>query len=203
MSNSPNNQASIEYEAKFLNIDHDEMRTKLDALGATCKVPERTMHRVVLDYPDGRLESLPSRLRIRDEGDKVTMTYKFPSQEKFEHEMEIIVDSFANTLQLMQSIGFEVKTKVENKRETWQLDGVEVVLDTWPWVSPFMEIEAQDEAEVRHIAEQLGLHWSDAIFGDFDAACRATYPNMPPNISAYDNAVIDFDQPVPKALLGE
>jgi adenylate cyclase, class 2 len=191
-------QPKIEYEAKFLNIEHSTMREKLKQLGATCAVPERTMRRVVLDYKDRSLSALPSRLRIRDEGDKVTMTYKRPSEDRFEYESEVVVDSFAQALELMQGIGLEVTTKVVNKRETWTFDGVEIVLDTWPWTHPFIEIEADSEAEVKRITELLGLDWQEAIFGDFDAVCRAQYPNMPSTASAYDQPLIDFDQPAPK-----
>jgi inorganic triphosphatase YgiF len=57
-----------EIEVKFLNVSHKNVREKLAKLGAKCTVPMRLMRRVVVDYPDKRLQkSGDSWMRIRDE----------------------------------------------------------------------------------------------------------------------------------------
>jgi len=43
-----------EIEAKFLDIDHEAMRAKLDALGAKLIEPVRQMHRVNYDVLGSR-----------------------------------------------------------------------------------------------------------------------------------------------------
>ena len=65
-----------EIEAKFLNVDHNEFREKLRSLGATLEQPMRLMRRKNFDYPDGRLREIGGWVRVRDEGDKVTLAYK-------------------------------------------------------------------------------------------------------------------------------
>jgi adenylate cyclase class 2 len=66
-----------EIEAKFLDVDHDALRAKLRALGAVCEQPMRTMFRKGFDFPDRRLRKEKNGwVRIRNEGDKVTMSYK-------------------------------------------------------------------------------------------------------------------------------
>lgn len=62
-----------EIEAKFLDVDHDEIRAKLKGLSAVCEQPMRTMVRNNFDYPDLRLEKVGGWIRVRDEGDKITM----------------------------------------------------------------------------------------------------------------------------------
>jgi hypothetical protein len=39
------------------------------------------------------------------------------------------------------------------------------VLDEWPAVPPFCEIEASTEDQVRAAATELGFDWKDALFG--------------------------------------
>jgi hypothetical protein len=41
-----------EIEAKFLNVDHDEVRAKLLAKHAVCVHPMRLMRRELFDYSD-------------------------------------------------------------------------------------------------------------------------------------------------------
>ena len=59
-----------EIEASFLDIDKDEIRAKLKAAGATLGYAEVLMRRVVFDTGPH------SFARVRDEGDKIVMTYK-------------------------------------------------------------------------------------------------------------------------------
>ncbi|RTK94958.1 CYTH domain-containing protein [Candidatus Saccharibacteria bacterium] len=81
---------STEIEAKFLRIDHHALREQLKAIGAVCEQPMRTMHRVILDFPDGGLKKQHAWARVRDEGDKVTVTYKRDVDKSFGsvHEIE-------------------------------------------------------------------------------------------------------------------
>ena len=65
-----------EIEAKFPDINPDELRKKLLEAGAVLVHEERFMRRKVFDYPDSRLEKIGGWVRVRDEGDKVTFTYK-------------------------------------------------------------------------------------------------------------------------------
>jgi hypothetical protein len=46
----------IEIEAKFLNIDIEDIRTKLGVAGGKLELPMRIMRREHFDYPDGRYQ---------------------------------------------------------------------------------------------------------------------------------------------------
>jgi adenylate cyclase, class 2 len=63
-----------EIEVKFLDVDFNLMREKLKQLGAVCEQPMRLMRRAIIETPE--LEAKGGFLRVRDEGDKVTLTYK-------------------------------------------------------------------------------------------------------------------------------
>ena len=59
-----------EIEATYIDINKDDFRAKLKAAGAECVKPERLMRRTVFDTGPH------SFARVRDEGDKIVMTYK-------------------------------------------------------------------------------------------------------------------------------
>jgi adenylate cyclase class 2 len=170
----------IEIEAKFLDLDHDEMRSKLQAVGAVLEQPMRLMRRTIFDYPDHRLQQGErwGRLRVRDEGDKSTITYKSGGEKEYSKEIETTIGSYETMLQLLETIGLVAYSFQESKRETWRLDDVEIVLDIWPWLKPYIEIEGESEKDIREVATSLGLFWENAAFGNVDTAYRRDYPGM-------------------------
>lgn len=171
---------NTEIEAKFLGLSHDEIRNKLTKLGAVCEQPMRTMHRVILDFPDDTLHKNHAWARVRDEGDKVTITYKRDVEKSFGsvEEIEVVVNSYPEAIKLMEALGLKVLSSQESKRETWKLNDVEIVLDEWPWVPPFAEIEGPSKDAVMTVAGQLGLEWSTAIFGSITNVYEHYFPNM-------------------------
>lgn len=189
-----------EIEAKFLNVNHDEMRAKLKTLGAVCEKPLRTMRRTVFDFADGRIEASRCRLRVRDEGDKVTITFKDRGDKQYEDEIETTVGSYETMVELLQKLGLQPRSERVTRRETWRYQNVEVVLDEWPWIKPCMEIEGTSEADIKACAEALGLDWKDAGFGSVETAYRAEYPGIGPDEHLGDIGVVDFDRPVPPWL---
>ncbi len=170
-----------EIECKFLNIDHDDVRSKLKVLGAECTNPMRMMRRVVIDYPDRRMQvQQDGWIRIRDEGDKITLTYKQTTEHEFggANEIEVTVSDYQKTIDIFLAMGMVIHTDQETKRETWKIGEVEVVLDEWPWLNPFIEIEGLTEDAVKGVAKQLGYNWDDAIFGSVTVAYRHQYPRI-------------------------
>ncbi len=55
----------VELEAKFANIQLDEMRKKLKKIGATLVHPETLMRRKVYEHPTNKQSDW---FRVRDEG---------------------------------------------------------------------------------------------------------------------------------------
>lgn len=166
-----------EIEAKWLKINHYEMRKLLKSKGAKLVHPERLMVRTVFDYPDMRLEKIGGWVRVRDESDKVTLSYKQLNDRSVNgtKEVSLIVDSYDNARQFLESIGLKSNAYQETKRESWTLDGADIELDTWPWISTFMEIEASSEAQLKLVAEKLGLNFDDALHGSVETAYQAEY----------------------------
>ena len=157
------------------------------------------MRRALIEEPHHETDN--SFLRIRDEGDKVTMTFKRRADPRGNtidngQEIEVIVSSFEDTIELLREAGWSYKTFQESRRETWRLGGVEVVIDEWPWLQPMIEIEGDSEEGVRAAADKLGFDWDEAVFGSCEVVYHRDYPNMTVR-GSIDIKEARFSDPVP------
>jgi len=166
-----------EVEAKFPNIEPSSFRSILTQLGAIQEYPEILMRRRNFDYDDHRLEKIGGWIRVRDEGDKVTLTYKQLSDRTLHgtKEIEVVVNDFDKTCDLLISIGMISKAYQETKREKWKFGNVEITIDTWPWVPPFIELEGPNEEDVKMSASLLGLDWNKAMHGSVETIYQMHY----------------------------
>lgn len=165
-----------EYEAKFLDIDINEMRKKLSSLGAECVHSERMMHRVV--FESEYLQNRRAWLRVRNEGDVTKLTLKAASDATDItriKEVEVSVADFKATVDLLIGLGLEQKRYQENKRESWRLGDISIELDSWPNIPPYIEIEAGSEEEVRSVSENLNFDYESAVFGSADEVYKNHY----------------------------
>ncbi len=172
----------IEYEATFTNINKDEYRKKLEGIGAKLLKSEFLQKRVVFELPKGH-EIKGGWLRVRDEGDKITMSLKIVDGNKIENQKELClrVDNFEHATEFLISIGCTKKGYQESKRELWVLNGVEITIDEWPFLEPYLEIEGKSEKEVKNVSEKLGLDYSTAMFCAVDTIYSKKY-NLPENV---------------------
>ena len=188
-----------EIEAKWLNIDHDELRAKLKKAGAELVQPERLMIRNIYDYPDLRLTEKKGWVRVRNEGDKVTMSFKQQNDKSLHgtKEVNLVVDSFDEADAFLRALGLKCKSTQETKRESWKLGNVEIELDTWPWIPPYVEIEAPSESELHDVARTLDLDESKGLPGAVSVAFRDIYELTPGELNTWES--ITFS-PVPDLL---
>ena len=163
---------AIEYEATFPNINKDEVRERLKNAGANLVRPEFLQKRMPFNLPKEK-HSPNKFVRVRDEGDKITLSYKSFEGNKIEDQKEIclVVNDFDDAVELLKAIGCEPKSFQESKRELWKLDGVEIMIDTWPFLEPLVEVEGKSEEEVKKVSEKLGFDYSKAMF----CACTTLY----------------------------
>jgi adenylate cyclase class 2 len=168
---------NVEYEATFCDINVDEIREKVKNLNGKLLKPMFSQKRTVFNFPKGH-EIKGGWLRVRDEADKITMTLKIMESNGFiegQKEIELIVNSYENAVNLLKTMGAEEKAVQETKRELWELDGVELMIDWWPFLKPVIEIEGKNEIEVKKVAEKLGFDWNKAIFDSIDYVYSRKY----------------------------
>lgn len=158
-----------EIEAKFLNVDRAQVRARLAAAGFVCLKPDFLMKRTVFSIPGGGRSAWA---RVRDEGDKVTLSYKNvrdANSVSGVDEISLVVSDFESACHLLTACGLTEKSYQETRREIWQKGDVEVSIDAWPGLPAFVEIEAPAAAQVQDAAAALGFEWAAAVFGAVDA----------------------------------
>lgn len=160
-----------EFEATFLDIDKDAYREQLAQAGATCVKSETMMRRVVFDTGPH------SFLRVRDEGDKIVMTFKQVDQLALDgvNESNVDVSNYEDTITILEASGLRIKARQTTLREIWQLDGAEITIDTWSQLPPYTEIEGESPGAVEKVARKLGFEMSEAIFGSVDQIYHRYY----------------------------
>ncbi len=187
-----------EIEAKFIHIDVEKLRDKLKALEAVF-IGSFDYKRKSYDFPGLPLAEKHAWVRVRDEGDKVVMTYKQRLEANSEtmrdggmKEVEIVVSDFTTADQFLKSIGMIEKFYEENKRERYILDTVEVDIDTWPMIDPYVELEGNSWENVEAVAKKLGFDWSTHL------RCSTMQIYKMNNINENEYSVITFTEQIKK-----
>lgn len=150
---------NTEYEAKILNINIAEVIERLEQLGAQ-KIKDYTFRRYVFD-------TIPQQanrwVRLRSDGDKTTLTVKQIESDEIDgtNEWEVDVSDIDMTLKILEKIGIEPRGYQENLRSEYRLDGVEISIDTWPQLDPYVEIEGSSKDDVIATADKLGYKEAD------------------------------------------
>ena len=153
--------ANVEYEARVLEINHDEIIKKLEALGAK-KVFESLQQRYVYDL---KPKEENRWIRLRTNGKKTTLTIKSIESQTISgtKEQEIEVDDFDKTNEILETLGFKNRGFQENKRIQYVLDGIEIDLDRWPLIPEYLEIEGPDEESVIEMLKKLGITQDEIV----------------------------------------
>jgi len=128
---------NIEYELRVLEINKDEIINKLNELNATL-VEDSFQRRYVYDFNPIN----PNKwIRLRTNGTTTTLTIKDVTEKSVDgtKELEIVVDDFDKTNDILHELGYNSKGLQENKRIKYDLNGVEVDIDTWPLIPTYLK----------------------------------------------------------------
>lgn len=158
-----------ELEVKVLNIDLEEMESKLKSLGATLIGKELQVNTLIDSKENYIQNNLDSYLRIREtksllkEEIKFTLTMKKNiNREGIRENIEINTDiSDKNAmLEILKSLGYYVFQEGHKERTSYVLNNARFDLDRWDeltYPEPYMEIEVNDEDELKEIVKLLDI----------------------------------------------
>ena len=155
---------AVETEAKFYLLHPEALEERLRRLGP--KLVDARLRELNLrfDTGDGALRRAGRVLRLRQDK-RARLTFKdsdsMPPGSLSRRELEVTVSDFGETRELLEALDYQVAFTYEKFRSTYQLGRLEIVLDELPY-GHFIEIEG-DEAEIRPVAESLGLAWQAVI----------------------------------------
>lgn len=151
----------IEYELRKLEVNVDEIKKKLKEANAKY-IAKKNFRRHVFDV----IPSNPkSWIRLRTDGNVTTLSVKEIVSDKIDGtlEWETSVDSFDDTLSMLEKIGVKSRGYQENTRTEYDLDGVQICIDEWPEIPPYLEIEGIDEKSVIKAAESISINKNELI----------------------------------------
>lgn len=182
------NMSRIEYEVRVLEIDKDEIQGKLKELNAIL-IEDVFQKRYVYDFKP----AVPSKwIRLRTNGSKTTLTIKNVESSNIDgtKEVEIEVSDFNATNEILGELGYSPRGIQENKRIKYDLNGVEVDIDTWPKIPTYLEIEGTSEEEVYNVLQLLGIPKEKATSLDVQSIYEEIYGidlDKEPNLSFEEN----------------
>ncbi len=156
-----------EYEVVFMDINREELIQKIMDLWWICSKKNTLMKRVIFETLNNKRWSY---LRVRDEWDKITCTYKQEDLLKTDinsiKELETVVEDFDIMVNIFRKLWLVEKSYQETYREVWEINGeIEFMIDLWPWLKPYIEIEWENEEVVKKYSQLLWFNYDDWIFG--------------------------------------
>jgi len=153
-----------EVEIKFLVLELAALREKLRAAGFHEQTPRTHEMNVLYDLPGQALRSRGELLRIRQYGDKWTLTHKAPAtsgKHKSRVETETELADGGALERILHVLGLKEIFRYEKYRSEWSDGQGHVVLDETP-IGHFAEIEGAPDW-IDAMAAKLGIAERDYI----------------------------------------
>lgn len=152
---------NTEIEVRLLDIDKEDLISKLEKNNAKF-IGDWLQIRYVYDFKPVD----PHRwIRLRTNGITNTLTIKEVSDKSIEgtKELEIKVSSIEITDKILEKLGYTKRSIQENKRIRYILNDVEIDIDTWPHLNPYVEFEGNSVEEIKKVVELLELDYNKCI----------------------------------------
>ena len=147
-----------EIECRLLEVNVEEFIKKIKLNGAIF-VGDWVQVRHIYDFNPVKENSW---IRLRTNGVETTLTIKeiHNSQIDGTKELEIVVSNFNTTDELLNKLGYHARSKQENRRIRYMLDDVEIDIDFWPMITPYVEFEAKSEQAIKDLCKKLELDFN-------------------------------------------
>ena len=142
-----------ELELRILDVDVTKVIKKLNSLGAK-KVGSWDYTRYIYDTNPVDENKW---IRLRFDGKKTELTYKNYRSNLIDgvEELEIEVSDLEKANQFLEILGYTHRSVQQNKRIRYMLDDVEIDIDTWPHLNPFVEVEGPTVDKVNKTIDLL------------------------------------------------
>ncbi|MDP4177222.1 MAG: CYTH domain-containing protein [Bacillota bacterium] len=161
-----------EMEIKIININLDDIKEKMNTIGAP-KVKSENQINKIFDFPDKRLLKNKGYARIRIVQDMLhnttiyyMTTKKMLSQEKYKvmDECETEIKDGEQGENIFKALGLELLRSIQKYRESYQYKNTLIEIDIneksfCPF--PYLEIESEDENELQEVVKLLGYTMED------------------------------------------
>ena len=159
---------NVEREIKVRFASKNAAHEAVKSVGATPLRSKRLQKDALFDWPDERLRQSQCVLRVRQENEDCTLTFKGPPESasmKVREEIESTAGNRSNLVTILERLGLEVWFRYEKYREEFTFNGVIVAIDETP-VGIFIELEGEENV-IHQIAGSLGWSQEDYILDSY------------------------------------
>lgn len=149
-----------EIEIRILNIDKKKFIEDIIALGAK-KQSECLQKRYVYDFNPVNPRKW---IRLRTNGVKNTITVKEIIDNQVidgTNELEVEVSDFNIANLILKELGYVPRNYQENHRIVYNLNEVEISIDTWPKIPTYVELEAKSEELIKKLLSIIEYNEKD------------------------------------------
>lgn len=147
---------NLEYECSVLDYDIEAFKKKLANLNIK-KIKDDFQKRYVYDFEPVNPNSW---IRLRTNGKETTLAVKDIKDKKAiggTTKLEVKVENFIVTNEILNRLGYRPRNYQENKREEYKYKDVIVKIDYWPQIPPYIKVEGKCEQDVLEAIKELGL----------------------------------------------
>jgi len=167
----------LENNLFYIKLSFVSNTEKLIKIWAKCIKENTLMRRTVFQNPINKENSY---VRVRDEWDKITCTYKEILPWKLDinsiKEIETEVENYESMVNIFKKLWLKQKAIQETYREIWSLENeVFFMIDVWPWLKPFLEIEWESEEIVKLYSKKLWFDYNKWLFWAVDEVYYENY----------------------------
>ncbi len=170
-----------EIEIKILGIDPQEISQKLIDIGAhkefsgLIKTKYYDKNHTIRDNGD--------LLRVREfEGSHTEVTYKTNKRTEDDYkiydEFELASPEFDEACSFFEALGYSQSCYFEKRRTVFSLPEAEIVIDEYPQIAPFIEIEAPDPKIIEDLIEKLKLEENEKSNQTINGLLKEKYPDI-------------------------
>jgi adenylate cyclase, class 2 len=148
-----------EIEVRLLDINVSLLEEKLKKQKAEF-IGEWDQKRFVYDFNPVN----PNKwIRLRTTGLENTLTIKSVDNLLINgtKELEIQVNDFDKTNLLLEELGYHKRSIQMNTRKRFVLDNVEIDIDHWPHLNPYVEFEGPNENKIKEVMKKLKLNYNE------------------------------------------
>ena len=122
-------------------------------------------------------------IRLRKSNDKIELTTKHIQNKKNNNyqnvlESEILVSSFEEANQLLESIGMCKRNYQEKIRYSYTYKDAQIEIDIWPMLEPYLEIECDSDNTIQEILEKLNLKENEIVSTNTEALYKRKNINI-------------------------
>ena len=153
------NQEEKEYFKELFGYEEIDkyIEEKIDNIDVS-KLEDRKMLKIIEDTGNRFFKWI----RLRQDGEIVEITIKYIYSNKANYnidevkEIEIKTDNFEMANKLIEEMGYYRKKLAEKKRDSYSYQGMDIEIDEWPLLEPYIEIEGTNIDKIYELANLLG-----------------------------------------------